>query len=112
MPGQSALGSKRYAVKCAPVRGTEPDDTVWERLRFPDHSKCGRFYLPSGGEPALPRRVLLEFGHPVRLLELRIQLPKVAGEVIDLLLENVHIDGPDEFNFIAGITVAPNIGRL
>ena len=60
LPGQPARGSKMYAVKCAPVRGAEPDDTGWERLRFPDHAMwVGRFYLPSGGVPALPRLLFL-----------------------------------------------------
>ena len=86
---------------------------VLKRLRFPiTHVIGGRFYLPSGGEPALPRRVLLEFGHPVRLLEFGIQHPKVPGQVIDLLLEDVHIDGTDELDLIAGIAVIPDIGRI
>ena len=71
--------------------------------------RVGRFYLPSGGVPALPQ-LLFEVCHPVRLLQFGIQFPKIFGEVIDTLLEVVDIDGTNELDFIAGIAVAADVG--
>ena len=52
---------------------------------------------------------LLEVRRPVRLLELGIQLPEVAGEVVDPLLEGVHVDGADELDLVAGVAVAADV---
>ena len=52
---------------------------------------------------------LFEVRRPVRLLELGVQLPEVAGEVVDPLLEGVHVDGADELDLVAGVAVAADV---
>ena len=61
----------------------------------------GWTFLPPVRRCARPASaILLEVGHPVRLLQLGIQLAQVPGEVIDTLLEVVYVDGADELDFI------------
>ena len=69
---------------------------------FPDHLSDRWTFLPPVRRCARPASaVLLEVGRPVRLLELGIQDPQVPGQVIDLFLERVHVDGADELDLVA-----------
>ena len=114
-PWQSARGGKLYAVKCAPVQGAEPDNTVLGRAPFPGHAKSGGDVFTSRPEVCPPCRgclVLQKVCHPVCLLEPGVQFAEIAGQIVNPLLKQVDVDGPDELDLVAGVAVAPDIGGV